>query len=304
MTSPTMLPRRFVSIGEAMVEMAPADVAGQYRMGFAGDTLNTAWYVQRALPKGWQVDYLTALGRDGVSDELVGFIQEAGIGTTHIARLPDRTVGLYLIELKEGERSFAYWRGQSAARLLAEDPAQLAAGLLGAGVVYLSGITLAILEGQGRANLFAALSAARENGAVIVLDPNLRPLLWPDVATMCRVVMEAAGLSDVVLPSHEDEATFFGDPDLKATADRYAEKGAGLVVVKNGDMEMLTLADERYETHAPETVMRVIDTTAAGDSFNAGFLAAWLSGTDLSGSVRAGAKQAAHVIGQRGALCG
>jgi 2-dehydro-3-deoxygluconokinase len=303
MTSPTALPHRFVSIGEAMVEMAPTDTAGHYKMGFAGDTLNTAWYARRALPQNWQVDYLTALGRDGVSDNMVGFLQEAGIGTTHIARLSDRTVGLYLIELKEGERSFAYWRGQSAARLLADDPAQLASGLQGAGLVYLSGISLAVLEGQGRKNMFAALSAARANGAVVVLDPNLRPRLWPDTDTMCQVVMEAAGLSDVVLPSHEDEATFFGDADLKASADRYAQQGAGLVVVKNGGDEMLTLVDGDYQTHAPETVIRIVDTTAAGDSFNAGFLAAWLSGTDMPGSVRAGARQAAHVIGQRGALC-
>jgi len=294
---------RFVAIGEAMVELAPTATTGQFSMGFAGDTLNTAWYARRALPPSWQVDYLTALGPDGISDSLVAFLADAGIGTAQITRLPDRTVGLYLIELKDGERSFAYWRGQSAARLLAEDPARLHAGLADSGVIYLSGITLAILEGRGRANLYAALATAHANGAQVVFDPNLRPRLWPDTNTMCRVVMEAAALSDIVLPSHEDEATFFGDADLIATAQRYALAGAGLVVVKNGGGEMLTLEMGTTALHSPEAVAHIVDTTAAGDSFNAGFLAARLTGGTLAEAVRAGAQQAAYVIGQRGALC-
>lgn len=295
--------RQITCIGEAMVELAPSAAAGDYRMGFAGDTLNTAWYLRRMLPEAWAVDYLTAVGEDAVSDRMVDFLQEAAVGTAHVARLPGRTVGLYLIELKDGERSFAYWRGQSAARLLADDAARLAAGLAGAGVVYLSGITLAILEGAGRETLYAALTAARAAGARVVFDPNLRPRLWPDAATMCRVVMEAAALSDIVLPSHEDEATFFGDADVQATADRYAGVGAGLVIVKNGGDEMLTLDGGTYATHPPEMVVDIVDTTAAGDSFNAGFLGAWLAGADVAASVRAGARLAAQVIGQRGALC-
>lgn len=295
--------RQIICIGEAMVEMAPSAVAGDYRMGFAGDTLNTAWYLRRALPEVWAVEYLTAVGEDAVSDRMIGFLQAAQIGTAHVARLAGRTVGLYLIELQDGERSFAYWRGQSAARLLAADAGLLARGLEGAGIVYLSGITLAILEGAGRAHLFAALAAARAAGARVVFDPNLRPRLWPDAATMCRVVMEAAALADIVLPSHEDEATFFGDADVQATAERYAAAGAGLVIVKNGGGEMLTRDGAAYARHAPEVVDKIVDTTAAGDSFNAGFLAAWLAGGDVAASVRAGARLAAQVIGQRGALC-
>lgn len=293
--------RRMVAIGEAMVEMAPL-AGGDYRMGFAGDTLNTAWYARRVLPEAWSVEYFTALGQDAVSDRMVGFLAAAGIGVEHIARLPGRTVGLYLIELQDGERSFAYWRGQSAARLLA-DAGRLAQGLDGAGVVYLSGITLAILEGDGRAVLFDALRVARAAGAVVVFDPNLRPRLWVDAATMCDVVMQAAALSDIVLPSHEDEAAFFGDTDLAATAARYAGVGPGLVVVKNGGGQMMTLEGGVVGLHAPELGVQVVDSTAAGDSFNAGFLGAWLMGGDVAASVRAGARLAARVIGQRGALC-
>lgn len=296
-----LLNRRFVSLGEAMVELAPTGQPDTFTMGFAGDTLNTAWYLRRALP-GWQVDYATAIGSDATSDRMLAFLAKAGLGTAHVARLTDRTVGLYLIELRDGERSFSYWRGQSAARLVARDPARLARALEGAGVVYVSGITLAVVEPEDRPALFDALQSARQAGALIVFDPNLRLRLWPDTATMCACVMQAGSLSDIVLPSHDDEAVAFGDTSVEATARRYAQAGADLVVVKNGGGEMLTLSGGSVARHAPEPVTQVVDSTAAGDSFNAGFLAAHLDGRPLAEAVRAGARTAAQVIARRGAL--
>jgi len=114
----------FLALGECMVEIAPAE-GGLCRQGFAGDTFNAAWYARRALPGAWTVDYATQVGRDAVSDAMLAFMAGEGIGTGSILRREDRTVGLYLLSLKDGERSFSYWRGQSAARMLAEDPARL-----------------------------------------------------------------------------------------------------------------------------------------------------------------------------------
>lgn len=297
------LPKRVLSIGEAMVELAPTAQPDHFAMGFAGDSFNTAWYLRRSLPAAWSVDYLTAVGQDAVSARLLAFLESSGVGTQAIARLPNRTVGLYMIELQDGERSFSYWRGQSAARLLAADPDHLAHCMAGAGVIYLSGITIAVLEDPGRTNLYTALETARAAGAIVAFDPNLRPRLWPDGDSMRTQIMAMAARADIVLPSHEDEATHFGDRDPAATAERYAQTGATMVIVKNGSAEMLSLARGETRHHAPETVTRVIDSTAAGDSFNAAFLAATLTGTDLTAAIRAGAKQAAHVIGRRGALC-
>jgi len=292
---------RFVAVGECMVELAPAG-AGLFAMGFAGDTFNTAWYARRALPLEWSVDYVTALGTDALSDRMTAFMADAGIGTGHVQRLPGRVPGLYLIELTESERSFSYWRGQSAARDLARDAGVLEAALAGAGVVYFSGITLAILPPGGRVQFLAALAVARRGGARVVFDPNLRPRLWPDEDTMCAAVMQAAGLADSVLPSHDDEAVHFGDANPEATARRYAAAGAGLVVVKNGPGNMLTWERGVVAWHAPEAVTRVVDTTAAGDSFNAGFLAAHLTGAETADAVRRGARLGARVIAARGAL--
>ncbi|NUB43209.1 sugar kinase [Fertoebacter nigrum] len=293
---------RFVSVGECMVELAPLATEGQFAMGFAGDTFNTAWYARRCLAGDWTVDYVTALGTDPLSGRMVDFMADAGIGTGHVARLPGRTPGLYMIELVKGERSFSYWRGQSAARELAGDAAVLDAAFDGAGVVYFSGITLAILPPEDRTRFLAAVAAARGAGALVVFDPNLRPRLWPDTAMMCARVMQAAAMADIALPSHDDEAVHFGDADLAATAARYAAAGVPLVVVKNGAGQMLTLDRGQEARHAPVQVSQVVDSTAAGDSFNAGFLAAHLAGEPLAAAVRRGAALAARVLGAKGAL--
>lgn len=293
---------RFVSIGECMVEMAPTGTAGTYAMGFAGDSFNTAWYARQALPSDWQVDYLTAVGTDTLSDRMLAFMDHAGIGTAHVIRRPDRTLGLYLIELDGAERSFSYWRSQSAARMLAEDPAALDAALAGAALVYLTGITLAILDPAGRARLAAALGRARGAGAQVAFDPNLRPGLWPDRRTLRAATTEAAGLADIVLPSFDEEAAQFGDESPGATARRYAAAGAPLVIVKDGPGPVLTLHDGTERSFPVRPVDHVADTTAAGDSFNAGFLAAWLTGAPLDRALAAGAETAARVIAARGAL--
>ena len=136
---------RFVSIGEAMVEFSRND-DGQWRQAFAGDTLNVAWAMRALGGPDRAVDYVTRVGTDGFSRRFLDFLGDAGIGAEAIGRDPDRAMGLYTIETDaEGERSFTYWRGQSAARRLMEDESALDRALDDAALVYLSGITLAIL---------------------------------------------------------------------------------------------------------------------------------------------------------------
>ncbi len=291
----------FVSIGECMVEMAPT-AHGTYSMGFAGDTLNTAWYARKLLPESWSVSYLTSVGTDAVSDRMLAFFRDADIDTSGIARLEDKTVGLYMIQLDNGERSFAYWRSDSAAKQLAADVPGLTKKLTGAKLIYFSGITLAILSPQDRKGFLQAIADARAAGSQVAFDPNLRPRLWATNAEMCEAISVAAGCCDIVLPSYEDEAAFFGDKDPEATARRYAHQGAELVVVKNGPEDVTCLRTGEVSVHRALRVASPVDTTAAGDSFNAGFLSAYLAGESLPDAVQAGNRIASAVIGQRGAL--
>ena len=295
--------RRIVSIGECMGELSETGSPSMLSMGFAGDTLNTAYYLRHSLGQDWQVDYVSAVGTDGLSDRMVEFLKFEGIGTDHVRRLADKTIGLYYITLKDGERSFTYWRNDSAAKRLASDPAALNRALEGADLAYWSGITLAILSNQDRLALIEALGQFAGKGGTVVFDPNLRPRLWDTPEAMRGWVHRAASVSDLCLPSFEDEATWFGDADPAATAKRYQAEGARRVIVKNGS-EDVTFAGSNGELSrfSVPSIEHVVDTTAAGDSFNAGYLASELKGMSVADAVAAGAGLAGRVIGARGAL--
>ena len=292
---------KFLSIGECMAELSPQDQVGAYRLGFAGDTFNTAWYLRRMSPD-IDVSYFTGLGTDTVSDQMRAMIKDAGIDDQYAVVVPDRTVGLYLISLDNGERSFSYWRGQSAARCLASDPAALKLAIDAHDLIYFSGITLAILDANGREALLSALRAGRAAGKTIAFDPNLRPRLWEDTTTMLNVTMAGADVSDIVLPSFEDEAAWFKDSDPKATAERYQSAGATTVVVKNGAEAIYYCSPDGDGTATVPALAKVVDTTAAGDSFNAGLLAGLNNGVPLAQSIAAACQLSGQVVQARGAL--
>lgn len=292
---------RFLSIGECMIELSQAG-DGLLRKGFAGDTFNTVWYARAFLPDHWSAAYLTGLGDDAASDEMRAFVESAGVETDAIRTVPGRSPGLYMIHLKNGERSFSYWRETSAAKQLAADPEHLRKAIDASGTVYFSGITLAILSKTDRDALLSELSRARNAGKNVVFDPNIRPRLWSDPETMLAAVTEGARVSNIVMPSFDDEATHFGDKSVEETAKRYRDAGAEIVVVKNGEAG-ITIVSEGQNAFVPATSANaVIDTTSAGDSFNGAFLASYLQDGDALKAASFGAKIASAVIGHHGAL--
>lgn len=292
---------RLVAVGECMLELSAAGSEDLWRMGIAGDTLNTLWYARAVLGPGWLVDYATRLGIDPFSERIMAFLEANGIGTAHIGRDATRGPGLYAITLSGGERSFTYWRGQSAARHLADETAPLAAAFAGAAVVYLSGITLAILPPEGRARLRETLGAARRGGAKIVFDTNYRPRLWESRGVAQAEVGALMPLCDIVLPSADDEAALFGDADAQATARRWRNAGAPEGAVKNGGRAIHWWAPEG-EGLVELPAVAPVDSTAAGDSFNGAYLAARLSGADPARAIAQAHRLASAVIGRPGAL--
>lgn len=291
----------FLSIGEAMVEMSQAE-GGLWRMGFAGDTLNTAWYARACLPADWEVAYFTRLGHDPFSERMREFLQDNAISTRFIERDPERTVGLYAIELHDGERSFSYWRGQSAARRLADDEQALKAAITQSDVIYFSGITLAILAPDRREALLRLIGAARDEGKTTVFDPNIRPRLWEDTETMRVWLTRAAATASIALPSFDDEASVFGDGDIEVCATRWLRWGAGEVVVKNGGGPVAVSKSDGSISILTFESVKPVDSTGAGDSFNGGHLAARLSGEAPDRAAARGHEVAAQVVCRPGAL--
>ena len=298
----SFLPKRFLAIGECMVELAQIG-ADTYRRGFAGDTFNTAWYARKLLPDEWRVGYLSAIGADAVSGEMRAFMETSGVDTSALREIPDRTVGLYMISTDKGERSFSYWRSHAAARLLADDEAWLDDTLSNAGMVHFSGITLAILSPGHRERLCNALNRARAKGALVSFDTNLRPRLWESTEAMKAGLLLGASAADIVLPSFDEETDLFGDARPNDTILRYAEQGAKTIVVKNGEAPLTAYSEGTGQfTLTPTPVASVTDTTAAGDSFAAGILAQLAMGATLEQARETAMARARRVIQSHGAL--
>ena len=292
---------RLLAIGECMVELMQAE-GGLMRKSFAGDTFNTAYYARQFLPADWSVDYFSAVGTDMISDEMLAFMQGHGIGTDHVSRIEGRSPGLYMIHLKDGERSFSYWRSVSAAKLLARDGDRLRAAVEASDIVVFSGITLAILPAEDVETLLAELRRARSAGKRVVFDPNIRPRLWDDAGRMRATITEGARAATLVMPSLDDETTHFGDASLEETIARYRALGVGELVIKDGPKgATLLFGDAR--SHVPSAEAKtIVDTTSAGDSFNGGFLARLATGASPEEAARFAADVAAAVIQHHGAL--
>jgi len=301
METPQRPARRILGVGEAMLEFASVG-DGHYRRGFAGDTLNTCWHMAQLLGAVARVGYCTRVGTDAFSGELVEFIASAGLETAHVARDPDRTVGLYVISLNGAERSFSYWRETSAARRLADDRDTLRAAFNDCALIHVSGITLAVIGEKGRRNLHEALIQARKRGVLVSFDPNVRLRLWPDQAMLRDAALTMFAVTDIALPSFDDEALVWGDPDPDATLKRIAAAGVAEIVVKNGAGEVAWLANGVASRSPTPMATAVRDTTGAGDAFNAGYLAARFVGAAPGEAVSFAQGVAGEVIGHFGAL--
>ncbi|AOY00438.1 sugar kinase [Jeongeupia sp. USM3] len=285
------------ALGEAMIELSGQPLERRY----GGDTLNTAVYLARLLGDAHDVRYLSALGDDGLSEQLAAAWRAEGIDTDRLARLPGRLPGLYLVETDDaGERRFHYWRSDSAARhwfAAGLDFARLFDGLT---AIYLSGITLALFPQPERERLIDALAAFKASGGKVWFDNNYRPQLWPE-ADARAAYRRLYAIADVALITEDDETRVFGD-DSDALIARVLAAGCPEIVVKRGAMPAIVASGGQLVAVATQPVEHVVDTCAAGDSFAAGYLAARVKGATPPDAARAGHALAGLVIRHPGAI--
>jgi 2-dehydro-3-deoxygluconokinase len=293
---------RIVSIGEVMIELARGG-DGRFGIACGGDTFNTAIYLARAKA---EVAYATAIGDDPYSDGIVALAAAEGVASDLILREPGRLPGLYLVDTDPAhERRFHYWRDGAPARDLFElsEWSRVAEGLLTARLIYFSGITLSLYSNNGLGRFLAIVEMARQKGVKVAFDGNFRPRGWKgDLSRIRTVFMEALKRVDMALPTFDDEAVLWGDQSPEATVERLQAFGIPEIVVKNGpNGAFLASGGERQLVPVPE-VVEPIDSTAAGDGFNAGYLAARLAGETPLAAATAAHRLAAEVILHRGAI--
>jgi len=293
--------RRILCIGEVMAELRRDGIG--FVVGFAGDTFNTAVYCNRLLGDAGDVDYLTRVGDDPLSDGFLKSANDEGVGISDISRDPVKNLGIYSVQTDpSGERSFAYWRDQSAARNLFQNECDFTA-LNGADIIYFSGITLAILPPNIRTEFLERLRHLRQSGAALLaFDSNYRPALWEGPSTARQVTTTAWSMTDIALPSIDDEMLLFGDADEASVLARLRDCGCRSGALKRAESGPISINPDALVTMEFAPAEHVVDTTAAGDSFNGGFLAAFAKGLPVQACMAEGHNLARAVVGRRGAI--
>ncbi len=289
------------AIGEGMLEVFDAG-DGSARFSFGGDTLNTAVYLARL---GAPVAYITALGDDPYSHEMARQWEIEGIDTGAILRAPGDVPGLYTIRVNDrGERSFLYWRSAAPVKRLFSLPGgnALARSLAGYRWLYFSGITLMVLNAPDREAFRAALQCARAAGCRIAFDSNYRARGWESASVAVEQMAPFIALADIVLPGLDDEQALHGFATPEAAIAFYRAQGIREIVVKQGHRGAHIAAEGQVTWLPANAVSRVVDSTAAGDAFNAGYLARRMLGDGPVDAARFGAEIAAVVVQNPGAI--
>ncbi len=293
---------RALCIGEVLVELRRA-ADGRFALSCGGDAFNTAIYLCRA---GIEVAFATAVGDDPYSEAIMALAAAEGISADLTLRVPGRLPALSLVENgSAGERSARYWRDSAPVRDLFELPewGRIAQSLIAAKLIYFSGITLSLFSTVGVGRLLAVLEMARTQGAKVAFDGNFRPRGWNgDLPRTRTVFIETLKRVDIALPAYDDEAVLWGDPSPEATVARLQAFGIGEIVVKNGPNSALVATSGTQEFVPVPEVVQPVDPTAAGDGFNAGYLAARLNGRDPAQAADSAHRLAGDVIRHPGAL--
>lgn len=293
----------FVVAGECLVELT-RDSKGRIRQGFAGDVYSVAVYLKRANPQA-RVRVLCAVGSDPFSQDLELSLQAEGVETDLLLRHRDRHLGLYAIHNgDDGEREFLYWRSESAARLTLELLGEHPLDALGVvpDCFYLTGITLAVLQAETRERVWPLLESLRDIGATIVFDTNYRSRLWLGVEDARQAFDRMLGLGDLVLPGVDDMQQLYGLEEPAAIGLYLAEQGVKNMVLKAGSGDVLYGSPTDPERFSVMPVERVVDTTAAGDSFSGTLLGHLSRGRTMEEAVASAAALAAQVVQHRGAI--
>ncbi|WP_095210239.1 sugar kinase [Endozoicomonas ascidiicola] len=252
------------------------------------------------------VDYVTAIGTDSLSIEFLDACQSEGLDTSLIAKIPDKQLGLYAIHTDDqGERSFSYWRNDSAAKQLLQSgltPSQKEELSSTFGLIYYSGISLAILDPHSRRELFDILTKAKANGSTIAFDNNYRRRLWESETVARNVINQFLKVTDIALVTFDDEEELYGDSHPEITIERIRKRGVREIVVKDGSNGCSILHSKGADYVPAIKVRQVVDTTSAGDSFNAAYLASRISGLSSHESARNAHILASTVIQHKGAI--
>jgi fructokinase len=252
-----------LSAGEALIDMLPRQsTAGEacFAPYAGGAVMNTAIALGRL---GSQSAFLSGISNDLMGEVIKATLAESKVNLDH-AVFSDRPTTLAFVKLTNGHASYSFYDENTAGRMLKiADMKPLPATLK---AFFTGGIWLAV-EPCGTA--FEALMLREADARVTMLDPNVRPTFVSDRAAYTARIDRMIAKADIVKLSDEDATWLYGTLDPAAIL----AKGAKVVLITEGS-KGATAYTTRGSVHVAAPKITVADTVGAGDTFNAGFLAA------------------------------
>ena len=288
------------SIGEAMIEISNIKNS-LYNQSFAGDTLNFCNYLDK---KKLNAFFLSAIGKSEISQSLLDFIKSKNISTKYIKQINQFEVGLYLIKNKDnGEKQFFYWRDESAAKQYFNniDFLNLYKELKNFDYIYFSGITLSIIHISKLNNFIKLLNLLKSKKIKIVFDFNIRPSRW-NKKNLNIFLDSVLKFVDICFLSGEDMNYWKNKNNIKSYEQivrKYKLKHS--IFRKNAKFTYVFLNKTRY-VFRNKLLKKVVDTSGAGDGFNAAYLSNFIVNNDPVLALKAGSSLGSKIVMKKGAI--
>ena len=267
-----MSDRILFSIGEALIDMIPSRVGCSFdevpafspRVGGAPANVCAA-----AARLGGRSALLSQLGDDPFGHKIARALAGCGVELSHLEFTNKASTALAFVSLAEnGERTFSFCRKPSADLLYA--PEQIDPGWFSQAFA-LHFCSVSLVDSPMRYAHLAAITAAREAGAILSFDPNLRFPLWPDREQLRQTVWQFLPLTHILKLSDEELPFLTGTEDIEAALPALFTGDVQLVLYTCGSKGARAYT-RTASAHARSPKVAAVDTTGAGDGFIGSFL--------------------------------
>lgn len=255
------------ALGELLIDFTENGVSGQGNTLYEANPGGAPCNVLAMLNKlGRKTAFIGKVGQDIFGNRLKATLDEVGIDTSNLVMDEDvRTTLAFVETFPDGDRDFSFYRNPGADMMLREE--ELHEDLLADAKIFHFG-TLSMTHEEVRNATKKAIAAAKEEGAMISFDPNLRPPLWKSLEDAKEQVAYGLSQCDILKISDNEIQWFTGEEDFDAgIAKLKAEYGIPLILLSMGrDGSRAYYKDLRVEA-APFLQEDTIETTGAGDTF-------------------------------------
>ncbi len=296
-----------IGLGEVLIDFISTEPtsyleASLFQKCFGGAPMNTIVGASRL---GLKTGAVAAVGDDPFGEYLVNVLRENNVDTSRIVVKRDArtTISFVVNDPSSGERTFIFYRSpwvEGAADSLLTPQDIDYDYLSSTEILHVSGFSLS--QNPSRDTILDAVRYAGRSGVKVSFDPTLRVDVWRSEETIREVYYKMLRLSDILVLSRDEASFIFGTDDYLEVADKALKFGLDIVGVKLGSEGCFLKSRDGKEIFEPAFKVKAIDTTGAGDGWNAGLFFGLCTGLNLEVAVKVANAVGALVVTRRGAI--